>query len=65
MNGSKGGDTTAPQAMRGQRDYFGWIGRFNPVDLLGDQVEICTLSLIWGISSLISTGFDFQSSGFV
>ena len=34
------------------------------MDLLGDPVEICTLSLIWGISSLISTGFDFQSSGF-
>ena len=48
-----------------QRDYFGWIGWFNPVDLLGDPVEICTLSLIWGKSSLISSGFDFQSGGFL
>ena len=25
--------------------YFGWISWFNPVDFLGDPVEICSLSL--------------------
>ena len=64
LRNQQGQDRPKYKWSRLQRDSFGWIGWFNPVDLLGDPVEICTLSLTGGISSLISTGFDFQSGGF-
>ena len=34
-----------PEAPEPGHIYFGWISWFNPVDFLGDPVEICSLSL--------------------